>query len=73
VGIIRDGRFASIEPVDALIRRSGKLVRIAAAKLIPIETLRLDGSYDLIGAAILVGMTVGLLVISAAWFARKDV
>lgn len=33
----------------------------------------LDGTYDLLGGAILVGMTLALLVASGAWFVRKDV
>ncbi|WP_455449061.1 ABC transporter permease subunit [Natrinema thermotolerans] len=33
----------------------------------------LEGSYDLLGAGILVAMTVALLVASQAWFRRRDV
>lgn len=32
----------------------------------------LEGTYDLVGAGVLVGATVGLVAISAAWFERKD-
>lgn len=33
----------------------------------------IDGTYDLLGAAVLVGVTVGLLVASQAWFTRRDI
>lgn len=32
----------------------------------------LDGQYDLIGAVVLVAMTVGFVLLSAAWFRRVD-
>lgn len=38
----------------------------------PNEVL-LDGTYNLLGAAVLVGMTVVLLVVSQVWFVRRDI
>lgn len=32
-----------------------------------------DGTYDLVGAAVLLGATVALVVVSGLWFRRKDV
>lgn len=49
VGIIRDGRLVTVEPIESLLERSGKVVRLAAADPIPIDAFdeRLDGIYDL--------------------------
>ncbi|WP_394741901.1 ABC transporter ATP-binding protein [Natronococcus roseus] len=47
VGIIREGKLVTIEPVDALLRRSGKVVRIRSADPIPIDALDLEGVHDL--------------------------
>jgi ABC-2 type transport system permease protein len=37
------------------------------------NTILLEGSYDLTGTAVLVGMTVALVVVSQAWFTRADI
>ncbi|MEY7851635.1 ABC transporter ATP-binding protein [Natrarchaeobius sp. A-rgal3] len=47
VGIIRDGRLVTIEPIDTLLTRSGKAVRIASATPIPTATLEIEGVHDL--------------------------
>ncbi|WP_459808568.1 ABC transporter ATP-binding protein [Halopiger thermotolerans] len=47
VGIIRDGRLVAVEPVDALLDRSGKVVHLRAADPIPAAALDLDGVHDL--------------------------
>ncbi|WP_293032255.1 ABC transporter ATP-binding protein [Natronococcus sp.] len=47
VGIIRDGRLVTIEPVDALLRRSGKVIRIRSVDPIPAGVLELEGVHDL--------------------------
>lgn len=38
----------------------------------PNEVL-LDGTYDLVGAAVLLGMTATLVVVSQMWFVRRDI
>lgn len=38
----------------------------------PNEVL-LDGAYDLVGAAVLLGMTAVLLIVSQVWFVRRDI
>ncbi|WP_254761740.1 ABC transporter ATP-binding protein [Natrinema marinum] len=47
VGIIRDGRLVTVEPVESLLNRSGKLVRLHAAEPVPIGDLEIDGVHDL--------------------------
>lgn len=47
VGIIRGGRLVTIEPVETLLRRSGKVVRVNAAEPIPLDVLDIDGVHDL--------------------------
>jgi ABC-2 type transport system ATP-binding protein len=47
VGIIRDGRLVTVDPIDTLLRRSGKAVRIHSADPIPVEFVDLDGVHDL--------------------------
>ncbi|AGB39396.1 ABC transporter ATP-binding protein [Natronococcus occultus] len=47
VGIIREGELVTIEPVDALLRRSGKVIRIRSADPIPIDILERAGVHDL--------------------------
>ena len=47
VGIIRDGRLVTVEPVESLLDRSGKVVRLHAAESIPMEALELDGVHGL--------------------------
>ena len=46
VGIIRDGQLAAIEPIDNLLERTGKSVRVNADAPIPIGTLDIDGVHD---------------------------
>ena len=47
VGIIRNGRLVTVEPVESLLDRSGKVVRLRAAASIPREALAIDGVHDL--------------------------
>ncbi|WP_137288949.1 ABC transporter ATP-binding protein [Natronorubrum halophilum] len=47
VGIIRNGRLVAVEPVESLLDRSGKVVRLRAPDPIPVETLEIDGVHDL--------------------------
>lgn len=47
VGIIRDGRLVTIDPIETLLSRSGKVVRINSADPIPIEFVDLNGVHDL--------------------------
>ncbi|WP_265108381.1 ABC transporter ATP-binding protein [Halosolutus halophilus] len=47
VGIIRNGRIVTIEPVEALLDRSGKVVRLKASEPIPVDALDLPGVHDL--------------------------
>ena len=49
VGIIREGTLVTVEPIDALLDRSGKVVRVVAAEPIPRSVFEreLDGVHDL--------------------------
>ncbi len=47
VGIIRDGRLVTVEPVESLLDRSGKVVRLHAAESIPRQALEIDGVHAL--------------------------
>ncbi|WP_120243610.1 ABC transporter ATP-binding protein [Halopiger aswanensis] len=47
VGIIRNGRLVAVEPVDALLDRSGKVVHLRADDPIPAAALELAGVHDL--------------------------
>lgn len=47
VGIIRDGRLVTVDSVETLLRRSGKVVRINSAEPIPRAMLDIDGVHDL--------------------------
>ncbi|AEH36877.1 ABC transporter ATP-binding protein [Halopiger xanaduensis] len=49
VAIIRNGRLVAVEPVDALLDRSGKVVRLRAADPIPMAAVDLAGVHDLEG------------------------
>ncbi|MDF9744367.1 ABC transporter ATP-binding protein [Natrinema salsiterrestre] len=51
VGIIRNGRLVAVEPVESLLDRSGKLVRLRTAEPIPPAALEIDGVHDLETAA----------------------
>ncbi|MEF8780688.1 MAG: ABC transporter ATP-binding protein [Haloferacaceae archaeon] len=47
VGIIRDGRLVTIDPIETLLSRSGKVVRLNSVEPIPIEFVDFDGVHDL--------------------------
>ncbi|RQG89723.1 ABC transporter ATP-binding protein [Natrarchaeobius chitinivorans] len=47
IGIIRNGRLVTVEPIETLLTRSGKVVRVASATPIPVERLEIDGVHDL--------------------------
>ncbi|MDQ2051230.1 ABC transporter ATP-binding protein [Natronolimnohabitans sp. A-GB9] len=49
VGIIRSGKLVTVEPIDALLDRSGKVVRVVAAEPVPssIFERNLEGVHDL--------------------------
>ena len=49
IAIIRSGTLVTVEPIDALLDRSGKVVRVVAAEPIPraVFDRDLDGVYDL--------------------------
>jgi ABC-2 type transport system ATP-binding protein len=47
VGIIRNGRLVAVEPVESLLDRSGKFVRVHAAEPIPPRVLEIDGVHGL--------------------------
>ncbi|ELY52566.1 ABC transporter ATP-binding protein [Natronolimnohabitans innermongolicus] len=49
VGIIRAGNLVTVEPIDALLHRSGKVVRVVTADSVPRSTFEdgLEGVHDL--------------------------
>ena len=47
VGIIRNGRLVTVEPVESLLDRSGKVVRLRAAASIVPDAIAIDGVHDL--------------------------
>ncbi|MFB6109801.1 MAG: ABC transporter ATP-binding protein [Halodesulfurarchaeum sp.] len=47
VGIIRNGQLLTVDPIDTLLSRSGKVVRLNGAEPIPLEFLDFDGVHDL--------------------------
>ncbi|MFP8952172.1 ABC transporter ATP-binding protein [Natrialbaceae archaeon A-arb3/5] len=47
VGIIRNGRLVAVEPVESLLDRSGKVVRLRAADPIPKSVVEFEGVHDL--------------------------
>ncbi|MDZ7730648.1 MAG: ABC transporter ATP-binding protein [Natrialbaceae archaeon] len=47
VGIIREGQLVTVDPVDSLLDRSGKVVRIRSTEPIPREAIDIDGVHDL--------------------------
>ncbi|MBZ6494298.1 ABC transporter ATP-binding protein [Natrinema longum] len=47
VGIVRQGRLVTVEPVETLLTRSGKAVRLHSATPIPTAVLDLEGVHDL--------------------------
>jgi ABC-2 type transport system ATP-binding protein len=47
VGIIRQGRLVEVEPVEELLGRTGKVVRLDSAEPIPADIFDRDGISDL--------------------------
>ena len=47
VGIIREGRLVTVEPIETLLQQTGKVVRVDGAEPIPTETLDMEGVHDL--------------------------
>lgn len=47
VGIIREGQLIEVDPVETLLDRTGKVVRLESADPIPVDVFRLDGVSDL--------------------------
>ena len=47
VGIIRDGQLVTVDPVETLLSRSGKVVRLNSANPIPNEFVEFAGVHDL--------------------------
>ena len=47
VGIIRDGRLVTVDPIETLLNRSGKVVRINSAEPIPVDFVDLEGVHNL--------------------------
>ncbi|QFU83092.1 ABC transporter ATP-binding protein [Natronorubrum aibiense] len=47
VGIIRSGKLVTVDPVETLLNRSGKAVRIQSDIPIPTSVLEIDGVHDL--------------------------
>ncbi|SER08974.1 ABC transporter ATP-binding protein [Natrinema salaciae] len=47
VGIIRNGRLVTVEPVESLLDRSGKVVRLRSAEPISRADLEIEGVHDL--------------------------
>ncbi|MFC7240763.1 ABC transporter ATP-binding protein [Saliphagus sp. GCM10025317] len=47
VGIIRNGQLVTVDPIETLLTRSGKVVRIHASESIPVDTLDLEGVHGL--------------------------
>ncbi|WP_121741327.1 ABC transporter permease subunit [Natronorubrum halophilum] len=46
---------------------------IAPMRYFDPNEILLDGTYDLVGAGVLVAVTVGLLVVAQLWFSRTDI
>ncbi|WP_436901239.1 ABC transporter ATP-binding protein [Halovenus halobia] len=47
VGIIREGQLVEVSPVETLLDRTGKVIRLESADPIPADVFRLDGVSDL--------------------------
>lgn len=47
VGIIRKGQLVEVNPVETLLNRTGKVVRVESADPIPADVFRLDGLSEL--------------------------
>lgn len=47
VGIIRDGSIVTVDPIDSLLERTGKIVRLQSTIPIPQALTELDGIHDL--------------------------
>jgi ABC-2 type transport system permease protein len=61
--------------VESLLRGTDyeSLGALAPMRYFDPNAVLLDGTYDLAGAAVLVGMTAVLLFASQAWFVRRDI
>jgi ABC-2 type transport system permease protein len=61
--------------LDSLLRGTDAelLGAVAPMRYFDPNEVLLDGTYDLVGAAVLVGMTAVLLAVSQAWFVRRDI
>jgi ABC-2 type transport system permease protein len=61
--------------LDSLLRGTDAelLGAVAPMRYFDPNEVLLDGTYDLVGAAVLVGMTAVLLAVSQAWFVRPDI
>ncbi len=46
VGIIRRGQLVTIEPIESLLRRSGKVVRLRSERPLDRDILAIDGVHD---------------------------
>ncbi|MEF8780689.1 MAG: ABC transporter permease subunit [Haloferacaceae archaeon] len=61
--------------VESLLRGTDyeALGMIAPMRYFDPNEVLIDGTYDLVGAAVLLGMTAVLLAISQVWFVRRDI
>jgi len=46
VGIIREGKLITVEPIETLLRQTGKVVRVDGAEPIPRSVLDIDGVHN---------------------------
>lgn len=47
VGIIRDGQLVTVDPIETLLDRSGKVVRLNSAEPLSTDVVDIDGVHDL--------------------------
>ncbi len=47
VGIIRDGQLVTVDPIETLLSRSGKVVRLNSGEPIPMDFVDMEGVHDL--------------------------
>lgn len=66
VGIIRDGRIATVEDVEELLHRSGKFVRLRIASELTPEDIPLEGVHDLSLRAIEAAYTGASLAVAGS-------
>jgi ABC-2 type transport system permease protein len=61
--------------LDSLLRGTDAelLGALAPMRYFDPNEVLLDGTYDLVGTAVLVGMTALLVAVSQAWFVRRDI